>query len=63
MCGLYILDIRISWTVMTSLSLMDYVVKRNHLIYHSNEDNLERERGAINYARTNQSRTVPGKLA
>lgn len=42
---------------------IDYTVKGNHIIHHSNKDKLEGEREAINnYARMTQSRTVPGKL-
>ena len=48
---------------MMSISLTDYVVKGSHIIDHSNEDNLECERRAIDYARTMQSRNVSGKLA
>jgi len=45
------------------ISLIDYIVKGNHIIHHSTEDKLESEREAIsNYARVTQSRTVPGKL-
>lgn len=49
---------------MMSISLIDDVVKGSHIIYHSNEDNLESEGAAMNnYARTSKGRIVAGKLA
>lgn len=49
---------------MMSISLIDDIVKGSHIIYHSNEDNLEIKGAAINnYARSSKSRTVAGKRA